>query len=300
MTVPPPLCRGDRIAVVAGSSPFDHTLAWRGLGWLADHFELTFSREMFSRQGYLAGSDTRRANELTQALRDPSVRAIVAVRGGYGLTRIVRDLDFSLLETSPRWIVGFSDVTALHVEATRRQVASIHGPMVAALGRGDARGRERWLDTLERPLAARSFDGLQTIVSGAAEGPIVGGNLAILHDTAASRRLVIPDGSVLLLEDVTERPYRIDRMLTALLDGGYFDRVAGVLLGEWTGCSPGPDGITVDEVLFERLSRLGIPVLAHAPMGHGDENTPVVLGSRWRLDGARGRAEQVAGAAWFG
>ena len=101
-------------------------------------------------------------------------------------------------------------------------------------------------------------------------------------------------------DDLVATRLGLANQLTALLDGGYFDRVAGVLLGEWTGCSPGPDGITVDEVLFERLSRLGIPVLAHAPMGHGDENTPVVLGSRWRLDGARGRAEQVAGAAWFG
>jgi muramoyltetrapeptide carboxypeptidase len=300
MIVPPPLRRGDRIAVVAASSPFDHTLAWRGLGWLTEHFEVEFSRDMFSRQGYLAGSDQRRADELTRALRDPGIRAIVAVRGGYGLTRIVRDLDLTSLEISPRWIVGFSDVTALHVEATRRQVASIHGPMVAALGRGDTRGRERWLDTLERPLASRSLEGLRPLVSGSAEGPVVGGNLAILHDTAASRRLVIPRGAVLLLEDVTERPYRIDRMLTALIEGGHLDEVAGVLLGEWTGCSSGPDGITVDEVLFERLSRLGIPVLADAPIGHGDENAPIVLGSRWRLDGSRGRAEQVAGAAWFG
>jgi muramoyltetrapeptide carboxypeptidase len=300
MIVPAPLRRGDRIAVVAGSSPFDHTLAWRGIGWLAERFDVVFSHTMFTRQGYLAGSDARRADELTQALRDPSVRAIVAVRGGYGLTRVIRDLDLSLLEASPRWIVGFSDVTALHVEATRRQIASVHGPMVAALGRGDTRGRERWIDTLERPLAARSIETLRTLVSGVGEGPIVGGNLAMLHDAAASRRLELPRGAVLLLEDVTERPYRIDRMLTALYDGGHFDGLAGVILGEWTGCSPGADGITVEEVLFERLSRLGVPVLANAPVGHGDENIPIVLGSRWRLDGSRGRAEQVAGAAWFG
>lgn len=295
MRIPPPLRPGDVVAVFAGSSPFDHALAWRGLGWLASRYRLRFDRSLFDRRGYLAGSDERRLRELSSHLADPAVRALIAVRGGYGLSRFVHRLDWSLLRDHPRWIVGFSDVTALHAEAARLGVASVHGPMVAALGRADARTRERLISALETPLASFRLAGLRTILPGTAEGPLAGGNLTMLHACAAAGRLALPEGCILLLEDVTERPYRLDRMLTTLLVGGHLARVSGVLLGDFTDCGPGPDGVTAEEVLRDRLETLGVPVLAGAPVGHGARNLPVVLGRRLLLDGARGEAISEAG-----
>ena len=278
MRVPPPLRPRDLVAVVAPSSPFEHVLAWRGLGFLAERYRLRFTRGLFARDGYLAGSDARRRDELEAALADQDVAAIVAARGGYGASRFVHELSFEGLAARPRWIVGFSDVTALHVEAARVGVASIHGPHVTSVGRGDARARAALVRALEDPLAPRAYDGLEVIAEGTAEGPLFGGNLTMLHACAAAGRLALPAGCVLLLEDVTERPYRIDRMLATLAVGGHLRRASAVVLGDFTQCEPGADGVTVDRVLRHALAPLGVPVVRGLPVGHGVRNDPVVLG----------------------
>lgn len=282
--LPPALRPGDRVAIFAGSSPFDATLAWRGLGWLASRYRVLFDRSMFSRQGYLAGDDGRRRAELEKYLGDPTVKALVAVRGGYGLSRIAHELPWGLLQQHPRWVVGFSDVTALHVEACSVGVASVHGPMVAALGRADGWTRSRFIETLEDPEGAWALRGLEALRRGQARGPLVGGNLTMLHACAAAGRLSLPEGCLLLLEDVTERPYRIDRMLSTLAAGGHLRRAAGVVVGDFSECPPGLDRVTVGEVLGDRLGALGVPVVRGAPIGHEPRNTPVVLGRSYHLD----------------
>jgi muramoyltetrapeptide carboxypeptidase len=293
---PPPLEPGDTVAVVAPASPFEPVLAWVGMGWLAKRYRVRFDRGLFARTGYLAGDDARRRGELVQALTDPSVKAVIAARGGYGSLRFADSIDWTLLASRPRWLVGFSDVTALHVEASRAGVASIHGPHVTALGRGDARTRAAFLRILEHPLAPRVFQDLPVLSSGAAEGPLYGGNLTLLHACAAAGRLAIPDGAVLLLEDVTERPYRIDRMLASLAVGGHLARASAVLLGEFVQCDPGPDRVPVERVLLDHLTRLGVPVVAGLPIGHGLRNDPVVLGLSARVEASSGSASVTLGA----
>jgi len=206
--------------VIAPSSPFDRTLALRGIAWLGQRYRVDFDWSMFERTGFLAGTDARRLAELNRALRDGETRAIVAARGGYGLTRIAHLAAWGELLRNPKWLVGFSDVTALHVEAQRLRVASLHADNVAGLGRGDARARARFLSALEKPLAVRRFDGLASWRGGAATGTLAGGNLTLLATAAVAGRLALPDGAVLALEDVTEASYRVDRMLSALLAGG--------------------------------------------------------------------------------
>lgn len=293
MIVPPPLRPGDLVAAFAGSSPFDATLAYRGLAFLRGRYRVRFDRSLFARKGYLAGDDARRLGELAGALADPDVRAVVAVRGGYGLSRIMPALDLGALARHPRWIVGFSDVTALHVELARLGVASLHGPMIASLGRGDAWTRERWIAALESPLAPVSFEGLRAWAPGRAEGPLVGGNLSLLHACAAAGRLALPPSAVVLIEDVGERPYRLDRMLTTLMQGGFFRDAAGVLVGDFTDCHAGADGVRAEDVLRDRLCGLGIPVLAGVPVGHDRYNHPLVLGRPWALDAGSGSARAL-------
>jgi muramoyltetrapeptide carboxypeptidase len=282
---PAPVRPGDAIAVVAPSSPFGRDDFWRGLAWLRDRYRVIASPSILQRDAYLAGNDERRCAEMIRALTAPDVRAIVAARGGYGATRIELDLPWDQLTRDPKWLVGFSDITAFHCRASARGVASIHAPHVTGLGRASPKVRAAFLRALERPAAAFAWSPLQIVHPGNANGPIVGGNLSMLHAMAAGNALAFPDGAILALEDVTERPYRIDRMLTSLLVGGHFARVSGIVFGGFTSCDPGADGRTVQEVVAERTRALGIPVLGGAPFGHDDDNDAFVLGRNVSLEG---------------
>ena len=285
LALPPPLAPGDLVAVVAPSSPFPREELLRGLAWLRQRYRLRIGAGILARDGFLAGSDARRGDEFAQAMRDPEVKAIVAARGGYGAIRLVDALPWDELARRPRFIVGFSDVTALHAMAWRAGVASVHAPNVTGLGRDATPStRARWLASLERPTAPHAWPDLRIVLPGEARGPIVGGNLSLLHAMAAAGRLVVPEGAILVLEDVTESPYRIDRMLTSLRLGGYLSRAVGLVFGGFDRCLPGADGRTADEVIAERTRDLGVPVLAGAPFGHGLRNDSFVLGSPARIE----------------
>jgi muramoyltetrapeptide carboxypeptidase len=279
VVIPPPLVPGDRIAIVAPSSPFPHDELWRGLAWLRARYRLRMSPGLLSRDGYLAGSDARRASELCEAMLDGEVKAIVAARGGYGAMRVLGELPWDAFASRPKWLVGFSDVTALHAMAWARGVCSAHAPNVTGLGR-DASPviREAWISCVEGRAGVRTWSGLDVVRAGRARGPLVGGNLALVHAMAAAQQLVIPEGAVLALEDVTEAPYRVDRMLTALRLGGWLGRVSAIVFGGFDRCAPGSDGRTVEQVLADRTADLGIPVVRGAPFGHAAHNEAFVLG----------------------
>ena len=279
---------GDRLRIIAPSGPFDRTLVLRGMGWLKQRYRIDWDPSMFERQGYLAGSDERRRAELDRALRAKDVAAIVAARGGYGLTRILHLCDFRALRERPKWIVGFSDITALHLEAARVGVASMHAHNAAGLGRGDAHGRERWLQALEHPEQPLCYERLIGLREGRARGVLIGGNLTLLSIAAASGRLRLPPCALLVLEDVGESSYRVDRMLSALLVSGAFDQLSGVILGDFTDCPPGRFGVRVEDVLAERLGALRIPIAAALPFGHGRRNDPLPLGVLAELDASQG------------
>jgi len=284
--IPAPLQPGSRVRVIAPSGPFDRTLVLKGLGWLGQRYRVEFDWSIFEREGFLAGSDARRLDELNRALSDPALGAIVAARGGYGLTRIAHLADYGSLLRHPKWIVGFSDITALHVEATALGIASIHGPNAAALGRSDDWTRDRFIRALEAPEAPLDFTGLDCLVAGAVSGPLAGGNLSLLLACQATGRLHLPEGAILVVEDVTESAYRVDRMLSALLAGGALDRVAGVVVGDFTDC-PDSQRVSVQAVVQERFGSLGVPVLAGLEVGHGRYNEFVQLGALAEIDGDR-------------
>jgi muramoyltetrapeptide carboxypeptidase len=286
---PPPLRPGALVAIVAPASPFDREELFRGLAWLRTRYRLRLSSSILARTGYTAGTDARRTSELAGAMVDPEVSAILCARGGYGAMRIVDGLPWSAFSAAPKWLVGFSDVTALHVMANARGICTLHGPNVTGLGRTiTAAERLSLLDALEGKAAA-PWTGLEVVHASrgavAARGPLVGGNLSLLLAMAAAGRLALPSGAILAIEDVTERPYRIDRMVTALRLGGHLDRLAAIVLGGFTQCDPGPDRLTASDVLGELTARVGVPVVAGAPFGHGAPNRSFVLGATAQLDG---------------
>lgn len=285
MITPPPVQPGDLLYVVAPSSPFDAEAVRRGIAWLEGRYRVTHAPDLFERRaGFLAGSDDVRRAELQAALDTPGVAAILSARGGYGLTRLLDGLDWGTFSAAPRWVVGFSDTTALHLELARRGIRSLHAPHVAALAGLDEQAKLRWVRALEEPTAPLIWSDLEAWTPGTAEGPLFGGNLTVLFTQAAAGKLEVPRGAVLLLEDVSETSYRIDRMLTALASGGHLHRASGIVLGSFTDCSPGKYGVPTELVLRERLSQLGLPVAAALPVGHGEVNHPVPLGARARLE----------------
>lgn len=286
VALPPPLLPGDLVAVVAPASAFPRQELLRGLAWLRARYRLRISPGIFERYGYLAGPDARRVSELAAAMQDDEVKAIVAARGGYGTMRLLDSLPWDALVRRPKWLVGFSDMTALHATAWAAGVASVHAPNVTGLGREmTPAARFAWLACVEQPAASRTWRALSVLREGVAVGPIVGGNLSLIHAMAAAGRLVVPAGAVLALEDVTEAPYRVDRMLTSLRLGGHFARASAIVFGAFTRCAPGADGRTVEQVLADRTTDLGIPVLAGAPFGHDPHNEAFVLGRAARVIG---------------
>lgn len=289
MLYPPPVRPGDTLRVVAPSGPFDRTLFFRALAWLSQRYRVVWNRGALERDGFLAGGDPRRLTELNEALRDPHARAIVAARGGYGATRICHEADFSSLTLHPKWCVGFSDFTALHVEAARAGVSTLHAANLTSLGRSDAAARDAWIAAIEEPLARRSFEGLDVLVDGQARGALVGGNLTLLFTCAASGRLALPDGCLLFIEEINEAPYQIDRMLTGLLVGGHLRRVAGICVGDLGHSSSRLVSAQSREVVRERLGSLDVPLLAGLPVGHTLRNQPLPLGVPAVLSGTGGR-----------
>jgi muramoyltetrapeptide carboxypeptidase len=287
IVIPPALRPGATLRVIAPSSPFDRTLALCGMAFLGERYRVQFDWSMFERDGFLAGPDARRRDELAAALAAPDVAAVIAARGGYGITRLAGAVDFGALRRAPKWLIGFSDVTALHLEAQAIGVASLHAHHAAGLGRGDAHAREHWIEALEQPLAPRALRGTP-LRPGRARGPLWGGNLTVLFTCAVTGRLRLPPGAILALEDVTESSYRIDRMLSALRLGGHLRGVAGVALGGFTDCSAGPHRVSVEQVLARELGELNVPVVAGLPFGHDLPNEPLLLGAEAELDADQG------------
>ncbi len=282
------------VRVVAPSSPFDAEDLFQGVALLRQRYEVSYDRSLLERTGYLSGNDERRLSELRKAVEDPQVDALFAARGGYGATRLLPGLGVAAVAARGPLLIGFSDITALHAVWARANVGSVHGPMLAALGRGSEAQLARLLATIEGEPPAE-LTGLTTIGAGRAVGPLLGGNLAVL--TAMLGTPYFPDlrGSILLLEDIGERPYRVDRMLTSLLQSGQLEGITGIVLGAFSNALPGPDGVPIEEVLRERLCGLGLPVVSGAPIGHLEEaNLPVPLGALVELDADGGSLSFVA------
>ncbi len=284
---PRPLVPGSLVHVVAPSSPFDRSRFDTGLAVIAARYRTRLADDLFLRDGFLAGGDGTRLRAFNAALVDPEAAAIVAVRGGYGSTRLLPQLDVAEVRRANKWLVGFSDVTALHALWARAEVCSIHGPMVASLSDASEAVRAAWFALLEGA-PAPAFRQLERLRSGRARGRLLGGNLTVLAALVGTPFMPDLRGAVLLLEDITERPYRLDRTLTTLLQAGALNGLAAALVGQFSQCEPGPDGVSALSVLSERLGSLGIPVLANAPVGHVPDNVPVLLGAEVELDAEAG------------
>ncbi|WP_250008414.1 LD-carboxypeptidase [Actinoplanes sp. M2I2] len=248
------------------------------------------------RHAFFAGTDDERLADLNGALRDPAVRGVFCLRGGYGLQRIVDRVDFAAVRADPKVVLGFSDITALHAALWHEAgLATVHGPTAGQFDRGPAsltvRAARRAV-TGGDPVAVTATRAEPTYavrVDGVASGTLLGGNLSLLASTVGTPHALDLTGAILLLEEVEEQPYRVDRMLVQLRRAGWLRDLRGVAVGQFTRCADtNPHYPPILDVLREHLTPLGVPVLGGLPIGHGDEQVSVGLGVQACIDTAAG------------
>jgi muramoyltetrapeptide carboxypeptidase len=290
-TKPRALQRGGLVGLCAPSGPIEEEALARGLGELHSlGFRVRVPDDILAKTGFTAGSVERRVQELHGLFADPEVECVLCVRGGAGALQLLGRLDAELIRAHPKPFVGYSDATALHLFLGRLGLVSVQGPMA---GRGlhpDGYDRASFLQAVcgEGEPYRSSEDDLEVLRTGRGEGVLRGGCLSLLAAAAGTPWALSPDpeGTILFLEDVRERPFRLDRMLTQLRHAGAFAQVKGIVFGEMKGCAPEADAdYTLEDVLGEALQGLDVPVALGLSSGHA--NGPIVslpLGVRARLE----------------
>jgi muramoyltetrapeptide carboxypeptidase len=297
MIRPAPLKPGDALSVIAPSGPVPRARFEAGAKILGTRYRLVHDERIFERAGLFAGTDAARLAELEAAFASPATKGVIVARGGYGLTRLVARITPERLRSAAKPIIGFSDVTALHGAAARQGLVTIHGPVVTQLGDLDVTDIEALYALLEEPAAPPPFIRLETLTPGAAEGPVLGGNLEVLTRLIGTPHLPALAGAILFIEEVGERPYRIDRQLTHLRASGALDGLKGIVCGTFDKCDPPePDGPTALDAVLDCATTLKVPAVAGFPAGHADRNRAFPLGARARLDAHDGRLEFLEGA----
>ncbi|MFL5593456.1 MAG: LD-carboxypeptidase [Gemmatimonadaceae bacterium] len=282
-----PLAPGARVALIAPAGPLQKSDELpraqdnaRALGW-----EPIVTPHASDRLGYLAGQDRDRLDDINHALRDPGIDALWCLRGGYGMIRILPAIDYDALSRTPKVIIGYSDITALHAAVQRKcRLISYHGPTAREVLTDFSR------DSFERAVV-KQIDSCGTapnsreISHGTAEGRLVGGNLAVLASLCGTSFMPDLTDGILILEDINEPVYRIDRMFQQLMLAGALNGCKAIVFGECVKCpEDSSGGIPLDDLLLEIASELGVPCLAGIPVGHIGEQWTIPLGATATLD----------------
>ena len=252
-------------------------------------FNLKLGKHVRDRRGYLAGTDEDRASDLMNMFKDDEVEAILCIRGGWGCNRILPYLDFEIIKSNPKPLIGFSDITSLHMSMfAKTGLVSFHGPV----------GKSEWNDFTKSSFKQVLVDGkpgmyqipeeelynAYTIRGGKAEGLILGGNLSVLVAMLGSSYVPSFDGAILFLEDVGEDPYRVDRMITQLKLAGILDSINGFIFGQCTNCDAGANSLTLQQVFDDHIKPLNIPAFYGAMISHESKNVTIPVGLASSID----------------
>lgn len=301
-TKPAALKPGDTIRMVSPASPITREKTDFARELLeGEGYRVEFSKHCFDSDYHLAGSDQDRAQDLMDAFLDPAVRAVYCSRGGYGCARLFPFLDVDTIVEAKKLFLGFSDITTLHIALNNRGLATVHAPMALTL----TNPREAWVyDSLravmkgENPVHADAPRG-QTLISGQAEGVVVGGCLCLICDSIGTPNPINVESRILIIEDVDEDPHRVDAMLTHLLNSGTVQKAAGIVFGEMTRTDErngeGIGGKPWREIVKERFGGLSIPIIHDFPFGHNKNMLSLPLGVRARLDADQGLLTYLEG-----
>lgn len=312
--LPRRLSPGDTVGLVAPASAtfqsVDVAIARESLEGLG--LKVKVGEHVLSRHGYLSGTDKDRAADINRFFADGSVRAVLPIRGGWGSSRVLPHLDFDVIRRNPKVVLGYSDITALHLAIhAKTGLVTFHGPN--GLGRWDAWSvdylKRVLIDgeavTFENPKAfsdrnalAQTENRVQTITPGTARGRLIGGNLTVMTSILGSTYVPSTDGAVLFLEDVGEDLYRIDRMFTQLKLAGILDRIRGFVFGTCAECGPGEGfgSLTLEEIFADHIRPLRVPAWFGAMIGHQTPQWTVPIGADAEIDATAGTIRLLAPA----
>ncbi|MFT6866397.1 MAG: muramoyltetrapeptide carboxypeptidase [Cyclobacteriaceae bacterium] len=265
-------------------------------------FKIKYSDNIRVRSGFLSGTDEQRLQDLQNAFLDDTVDAVLCARGGYGSGRLLPMIDYDLIRNNPKIFIGFSDITALLIAFYQKSgLIGFHGPVGASEFNDFT--VDCLLDTIQKGKHSKiSNDGSAPIFAGTCEGRMIGGNLSILVSLIGTPFDMVYDDHILFLEEIGESTYRVDRMLTQLVNSGKLKKVKGIVLGYFTNCDTNPDdpyfdfSISLDEVFKNRFEHLGIPVAKGFPIGHEAHNTTIPLGIKASLDAEKGQIRMLESA----
>jgi len=285
MNTPKYLTKGDKIAIVAPAGKIDKMVVDFAKAKLEEWgLQVALGKNVFNQHFQYAGTDVERLSDLQQALDDNSIKAILCARGGYGLIRIVDQLDFTKFQANPKWIIGFSDITILHsFIQTNFGIETLHAPM--AVGLKDEASSETLRKCLFGELLKYEFETFPISTKGKAKSEIVGGNLAILNSLIGSDSDIDTKGKILFIEDIGEYLYRLDRMMWTLKRAGKLDQLAGLIVGNFNDMkdNDNPFGKTAYEIIADAVEEYNYPVCFGFPAGHEKENKALIFGRQVNL-----------------
>ena len=286
------LKKGDTVAIVAPSGVLKN---YKGYMLKAKELlkswglEVSIGENVFNDNGHFAGTDNQRSADFQLALDDKSIKAIWCARGGYGAMRVIDNLNFEKYKENPKWIIGYSDITAVHNDLHNNKSESIHGIMCKSLEKIDVDNNES-ISLLKKTLFGEklsyTIEGNNYNIEGNSNGQLIGGNLTLLQCLLGSESSIDTDGKILFIEDLGEYLYHIDRMLISLKRAGYFDNCKGLIVGDFTDMRKNttPFGRNLKELILDIVREYDFPVSFGFPAGHGEKNYPMILGREINLE----------------
>ncbi len=286
---------GDLLQVISPSGCLRELDAFnKGLEiWRSRDYQVELTPNYDKQWGYLAGTDESRCSQLATAINNKNISGILCSRGGYGATRLLENWQWPSTST-PKWLIGFSDITALLWTFSKMDFLCVHGPLLTTLSAEPEWSIQRLFDLIEgRPLQPLKGNGWG---GGQAKGYLMPANLTVATHLLGTKYQPDLSGTILALEDTNEVPYRIDRMLTHWRMAGVLQQVKGIALGRFSKCSPGRMNhteFTVEDVLRDRLADLNIPIVSDLPFGHDSPNAALPVGVEANLDGDKGILEII-------
>lgn len=288
---PPYLKTGDTITIVAPSGILkNRTREIEQAQALLKSWGLhaVVGTHVFNQEHHFAGTDDERCEDFQKALDDPKISAVWCARGGYGAVRILDKLNWTRFKQKPKWIIGYSDITAIHSQIHNEGVESLHAMMCVDLAR-DLAEIKTTVSTLKDALFGNpsnyTLKGSSLNKIGNASGQLVGGNLTMLHTMLGSETKINTSGKILFIEEIGEYKYHIDRMLQSLKRAGYFDECKGVIVGDMTKIKKNTTvwGTSVEQLVLNALSEFDFPIAFNMPAGHEKENRALILGKNVNL-----------------
>ena len=291
LTTPAYLQKGDTIAIVAPAGILKnrkHIIDKAKSLAESWGLKVVYGKHMFSQNNHFAGTDDERCEDFQLALDNPNIKAIWSARGGYGSVRILDKLDFTRFKKHPKWIIGYSDITAFHSHVHNLGVETIHGMMGTSM-QDNPQDIPETIETLRKALFGETLryeiQSSKKNRKGVVSGELVGGNIAILASLLGSESQVKTDGKILFIEEIGEYKYSIDRMLQSLKRAGYFTKVKAVIVGDMTKIKKNstPWGSSIEQLILDVLPN-DIPVLFDFPAGHEPDNRALIMGRTITLD----------------